>query len=257
MPVTHLFSNIKARIKSSLFVQMLFVALAFTLMVIVSYRFVSDIERKHLQNDVKEAISYTESTIKSELLEPETILAGISETIRSMILLGIDADTVNRYIRSINVYLKSNQESRLLGALGFFGYFDVYEERFLGDRGDWIPSEDCAPYDRSWYIAAVEANGDIGITQPVTGLFGLVGITFSRRIFDDEGAPLGVVCLEITIDRIRQLAVNSQFAENGYGFLLDQNMKLIAHPYPSFLGVSLRNVKSQIAAYEDELRQKG
>jgi PAS domain-containing protein len=258
MQVTHLFSSTKNRIKSSLYVQILFVALAFTMMIIASYRFVSDIERKHLQKDVKNAISNTEARINTEMLEPETLLAGISETIRSMVLLGFDAETVNRYIQSINVYLKSNQEKRLLrGALGFFGYFDVYEEKFLGDRGGWIPPEDYSPYNSSWYNAAVEANGDIGVTQPVTGLLGIVGITFSRRIFDDNGAPLGVICLEITIDRIRQLAIDTQFAENGYGFLLDQNMELIAHPDPSLLGVRMRNVRSYLAAYEDELREKG
>jgi CHASE3 domain sensor protein len=94
--------NQETRRKITRYMQILFVALAFGLMVIVSYWFVSDIERKHLQNDVKNAISSTEANIKADMLEPETILAGISETIRSMILIGSDSEMVNSYIQNIN-----------------------------------------------------------------------------------------------------------------------------------------------------------
>ncbi len=53
--------NQETQRKITRYMQILFVALAFALMVIVSYLFVSDIERKHLQSDVKNAISSTEA----------------------------------------------------------------------------------------------------------------------------------------------------------------------------------------------------
>jgi len=238
--------------------QILFVALAFGLMVIVSYWFVSDIERKHLQNDVKNAISFTEANIKADMLEPETILAGISETIRSMILLGIDAETVNRYIQNINYYMQNNEEKRLSGVNGFYGFFDVYGGIFLTGDVNWEPPADYDMQNRPFYIAAVEANGDIGVTPPYYNIAtGGETITFVRRIFNDDNQPLAIICLNIFIERVKQHAIDTQFAEKGYGFLLNQNMELIAHPDPSLLGVRLRNVRSYIAAYEDELRQNG
>jgi signal transduction histidine kinase/CheY-like chemotaxis protein len=58
-------------------------------------------------------------------------------------------------------------------------------------------------------------------------------------------------------DRIRQRIVNMKFTENGYGFLLNENMELIAHPEPSIPGMTLHDLKGRIAPYEDELKQKG
>jgi signal transduction histidine kinase/CheY-like chemotaxis protein/PAS domain-containing protein len=250
--------NQETRKRITRYIQILFVALAFGLMVIVSYLFVSDIERKNLRNDVKNAIANTEANIKADLLEPETILAGISETIRSMVLLGIDAKTVNSYIQNINNYMQNNEEKRLLGVHGFYGFFEVYGGVFLTGDINWKPPDDYDMENRPFYIAAVEANGDIGVTQPYYNIMaeGEI-ITFVRRIFNQANQPLGIICLNIFIERVKQHAINTQFAENGYGFLLNQNMELIAHPDPSLLGVRLRNVKSYIAAYEDELMKNG
>jgi len=238
--------------------QMMFVALAFGLMVIVSYRYVSDIERKHLQRNIRDAISYTEANIKADMLEPETILAGISETIRSMILLGIDAKTVNSYIQNINNYMQNNEEKRLAGVNGFYGYFDVYGGVFLTGDVNWKPPEDYNMENRPFFRAAVEANGDIGVTAPYFNLASQEEtITFVRRIFNNNSQPLAIICLNIFIDRVKQHAIDTQFADKGYGFLLNQNMELIAHPDPALLGVRLRDVRSYIAAYEDELKQNG
>ena len=250
--------NQQTRKRITRYMQILFVALAFGLMVIASYFFVSDIERKHLQNDVRNAISFTEANIKADMLEPETILAGISETIRSMILIGTSAEMVNRYIQSINNYMQNNEGKRLSGVNGFYGFFDVYGGIFLTGDVNWKPPDDYDMENRPFYIAAVEADGDIGVTPPYYNL-ATEGetITFVRRIFNEVNQPLGIICLNIFIERVKQHAINTQFAEKGYGFLLNQNMELIAHPDASLLGVRLRDVKSYIAAYEDELRQNG
>ena len=61
------------------------ILLAFALMVVFSYNFTSKTERKDLQNKARDAIFYTEANIKAEMKEPETLFAGISETIRGML----------------------------------------------------------------------------------------------------------------------------------------------------------------------------
>jgi len=243
----------------SRYMQILFVAIAFGLMVFASYQFVSDIERKHLQRDVKNAISHTEANIIADLKEPETILAGFAETIRGMIMRGDTEKMVHEYIQYINNYMQDNEKNRLIGVIGFYGYFEVFGERYLTERTEWIPPKGYELQNRPWYTAAVKANGDIGVTEPYRNL--RVGdisvITFSRRIFDDDDEALGIICLDIKLDRIRQHAINTQFAEKGYGFLLSESMELIAHPEPSVLGRQLRNVRSNIAFYENELIMNG
>jgi signal transduction histidine kinase/CheY-like chemotaxis protein len=243
----------------SRYMHILFVAIAFGLMVFASYWFVSDLERKHLQRDVKNAISQTEANIIADLKEPETILAGFSETVRGFILRGDNEKRVQEYIFFINNYMQDNEKNRLLGVMGFYGYFDVFGKRYFTESLNWSPPEGYDLESRPWYIAAVEANGDIGVTAPYRNLrVGDVAvITFSRRIFNNEGEALGIICLDIKLDRVSQHAINTQFAENGYGFLLSGSRDIIAHPEPSVIGTNFRNVRSTIASYEDELVENG
>jgi signal transduction histidine kinase/CheY-like chemotaxis protein len=227
-------------------------------MIIASYKFVSYIERNNLRENVKKALSYTEARINADMLEPETLLAAFAETIRSMLLRGDNPETVQNYLVFINDYVKSNEGDRLIGVIGFYGFFDIFGGRFIAGEADWIPPDDYVPQNRPWYIKAVEKDGNVGVTQPYTDIAsGEISITFSRRIFGEDGAALGIVCLDIKLDRIRQLAIDTQFAENGYGFLLSENLELLAHPEPSMLGMTLGEVKSRISSYDDELIRNG
>jgi signal transduction histidine kinase/CheY-like chemotaxis protein/PAS domain-containing protein/HPt (histidine-containing phosphotransfer) domain-containing protein len=239
------------------YAQILLVLLAFTLMVISSYFFVSNIEHRNLRDKIRDAISYTEANIKSDMLEPETALAGFSETIRTMILRGDDANAVHTYIQHINTYMQNNEEKRLLGVNGFYGFFDVYGGRFITGNMNWMPPNDYELQNRPWYRAAVKANGDIGFTQPYFNVASEeVTITFARRIFDEANIPLGIICLNIYLNRIRQYAVDTKLTRDGFGFLLSSDMKFIAHPDPSMLGMRLHNGNTGIALLEDELWQK-
>jgi len=256
MPIMNSFVQ-KTQTIINRYAQVLLVLLAFALMVISSYFFVSNIEHRNLREKVRDAISYTEANIKSDMLEPETILAGISETIRTMIIRGDNLEAVYAYIQHINTYMQNNEEKRLLGVNGFYGFFDVYGGRFITGEMNWIPPDDYELQNRPWYRAAVKANGDIGFTQPYFNVASEeVTITFARRIFDEANIPLGIICLNIYLNRIRQYAVNTKFTKNGFGFLLSGDMRFIAHPDYSMLGMRLHNGNSGIAHLEDELWQK-
>jgi signal transduction histidine kinase/CheY-like chemotaxis protein/PAS domain-containing protein/HPt (histidine-containing phosphotransfer) domain-containing protein len=238
--------------------QVIPIILAFALMVISTYFFVSNIKHKDLQRNVRDVISYTEANIKAALLEPETILAGISETIKNMILRREDAEVITEYVKYINNYVQKNEANRLSGVIGFYGLFDIYGNKFIAGDAKCISLEDNELQDCPWYQAAVEAGGEIGITGVFIDVESGKGyMTFYRCIFDEGGKALGVICLDISLDRIKNLAVNTQFAENGFGVLLNENMEIIAHPDPSVLGMLLRDLSIGIMTFEEEIMQKG
>jgi signal transduction histidine kinase/DNA-binding NarL/FixJ family response regulator/HPt (histidine-containing phosphotransfer) domain-containing protein len=240
------------------YAQLLVVLLAFALMVISSYYFVSETERRHLLRNAAAAILYTEANIKSDMLELETLLGVVSETINVMITKGEDRDTVNEYILLINNYAEAGSERRLYGATGIFGVFDVFDGTMLIGYESWIPPDDYYQTGRPWYTGAVKAAGEISATEPYLNVYSNeITITLSRRIFDGDGNALGIVCLNIELDRIAQYVVNTQFVEGGYGFLLSENIMIIAHPDPDMVGLPYRNVRSGIAALIDEFEQKG
>jgi signal transduction histidine kinase/CheY-like chemotaxis protein/HPt (histidine-containing phosphotransfer) domain-containing protein len=220
--------------------QMLIVFLAFAVMTFASYFFLGAIERKHLLRDVDGVWTNTQSYIKAELLEPEMTLGIISETVRDMIFSGYDSDRIHDYIVYINDYMKSDANKRMVGFIGCYGFFDAYDGIFLtGSKTNTLP-EDFVPANQPWYIMAVDKNGEIGVTQPyIDSYTKQVSITFSRRLFDEGGDPLGIVCLDITLDRIRGYVINTRITENGYGILLDSSLNVLAHPHTAYLGRSL------------------
>jgi len=232
--------------------------LAFALMVFTSYFFASRIENENLRKRLKESISHTEANIKAAMLEPETILAGIAQTIRGMIIWGGDARSIQEYVLYINSYVQSNEENRLSGVIGFFGFFNVYGTVFTAGDAGYFQKENYKLEDIPWYKAAVNAKGDIGITQPHFDSMSKKGrITFSRRIFNENGRELGIVCLEMNFDRIGELAINAPFSEKSFGFLLSEDLMILAHPEPSMPGKALRDVNIGIASSIVELESQG
>jgi signal transduction histidine kinase/DNA-binding response OmpR family regulator len=239
----------------TVYAQMLFVVVAFALMVVSSYIIASDIKRNQLLQEAKNALSHTEAEIAANLLEPETLLAGISETIRNMVIHGESADRVHEYIKYINKYVQGN-DTRLTGVIGFYGVFDVYDGRFMIGSDEWDLPEDFVPQSRPWYTTAVEADGRIGITQPYIDVYSLESaVTFTRRIFTDDHSPLGIICLDMRLDRVSRITLNMQFSEGGYGVLLNRHQEVIAHPDSAKIGLMLRETGSAIAQFAGELEQ--
>jgi len=240
------------------YAQVLLVIITFALMVIFSYSFVSKTERNHLRRNAQEAISYTGITVKSDMLELETLLGVVSETLNDMIIKGESSDSLNDYILFINTYVENGRDKRLYGATGVFGVFDVFDGVMLIGYERWVPPNDYYQTERPWYTGAVKKAGEINMTEPYKNEYSNeLTITLSRQIFDDDGNALGIVCLNIEFDRIAQYVVNTQFVEGGYGFLLSENFMIIAHPDRSMVGLPFRDVKSGIAALMDELYDKG
>jgi signal transduction histidine kinase/CheY-like chemotaxis protein/HPt (histidine-containing phosphotransfer) domain-containing protein len=222
---------------------MVFIFLAFAIMVVTSYLYVSNIERNHLIRNANDAISNTQIQIETELLEPETTLGVIAETIRIMIMNEYDSAQVHKYIMSINDYIQSGVDKRMVGVIGCYGVFDVYGGLFLAGDDVWKPPEGWDPTTRPWYLGAIDANGEVGITQPYIDIVtDEVSITFARRIFDDERNPLGVIGLDIKLDKVRDHAVNTHVTEGSYGILGDAEFNVLAHPHPAYLGRSIRNM---------------
>jgi signal transduction histidine kinase/FixJ family two-component response regulator len=238
-----------------LYAQTLVVALSFVLMVVLSYRFMSDIEHEHMLRDASYAISNTQARIKADLLEPETFLGGMSETLRLMIMRGDSYDILTRYITKINEYMDANSHTMSF-ATAAYGYFEVFEGRLFVSNG-WTPPEDFAVEERPWYKKAMETDGKIGVTDPYHNKIDDIDVlTFVRRIFDDEGRPLGIICLDVSIERIKVYAVEAYITDNGYGILTDGNFNVIAHPHPAYLGKSIDKMNDGPAIKKELMQGK-
>jgi len=236
------------------FLQTLIITLAFALLIFLCSWFMGSLERKHIRNDAKAALDTTELNIISDFEGLEKMLVYVSETVRTIILQGGSFDMVSNYITNITDFMFADEDYKMY-TTGIYGYFDAFGGKFHDGTG-WQPPDGYVPADRPWYKAAVKANGEVGITESYFAMaVGENTLSFARRIFDDNGRPLGIVCLDILLDRIRELAINMRFAHSGYGLLLNSELKVIAHPDKEICGKTLEKINSSFLAFADGLKQ--
>ena len=224
----------------SLYLQLLFVTLAFTLMVVSSGIFVNNMVRSYLRKDAEGLLAQTMIRIEDELREPNTLMISIVKSVRNIILDGGTADDVQRYFDELSVEI-------LLSDTGFYfdglhGYFDALGGIYLPAPG-WTPPEGFDARERPWYITAVEGNGKI-VTSPMflSMRTGEYIITIACRIFDNEGVPLGAVAMNVPLRNISRTAANAKITQGGYGFLANENFEIVAHPTADFITMNMRDV---------------
>jgi DNA-binding CsgD family transcriptional regulator len=236
------------------FIYTLFIILAFSLLIILSSWFMGSMESRHITNDAQSALDTTELNIMTDLQELENILVYLSETVRLMILQGTSYETVAKYMTDINDYMLAHEEYEIY-TTGVYGVFDIFGGKFHDGTG-WIPPDSFIPKDRPWYKAAVEANGKTAVTEPyISVATGVLTMTFTRRIFTADNEPLGIIGLDIVLDKVRELAVNTHFAHSGYGILMNSQLDILAHPNNALWGKNMTDVSSSFIPIAEDIKQ--
>jgi PAS domain S-box-containing protein len=233
--------------------QVALVFLAFIIVIGTSYLFISNTERKHLKQDAENVLNNTNTKIETDLDELKTLMGTFSETIRGMIVQGEDYEKVSGYLKSITEYM-SDYGNVLSQITDVYGIFDVFDGKFYTNMNR-VFSDDYAHKESLWHKMAVEANGNIVITEPYfdTAL-GINVITYARRILDNNGKPLGVICMDMKLDEIRSYVTSMRLTESSYGILFNKQFEIIAHPSQPYLGKFLRQLNGGVPI-ENALKQ--
>ena len=242
----------KNRKRKALYFQLLFVTLAFALMVISSSLYVRNILLNQLNREAEETLTKTKLQIETTFVEPQTTLIIVSNTLRSMIMRGESEETVYRYLKNIDEEM--NKKMGGFSFDGIFGYFESYGGVFF-HSGGWQGETDYDPTIRPWYKTAIDAGDKMAVTPIYYGLrSNQFVITYVQRLFDNEGKPLAIVCLNMPIDQIRNTIMNMHIAKSGYGILINTNLEIVAHPSQDFLGKSVDEFIDGIPEMQEELK---
>jgi len=245
-------------LKRPLYVQILFTVFAFLLMIILSYVFTGRIVRDNLVRNVNSVLDLAEAQINSDLLESRTILDDFAQSMRSLIMRGDDAAKLTAYNKDISAHLLSKKRDTF-SSNGPFGYIEKLPggPSFINGIG-WEAPDDFIPIDRPWYSAAIEAGGNVAETIPYKDtVTGETVLTYSRGIFDDNGARLGVVAIDVRAGHIGDKVVKTVFTKDSYGVLISQDLTLIGHPNPEFVGLKMDDPRIPLSILADELLRTG
>jgi len=210
------------------YAQVLFVLLAFALMVFISYYLVkTEIVQPSIKREAVAALAYAQANILNETQEYEITLSNALETVRLMIMRNDNADTVKKYVK--------NLMPSIVNVYGVFG----------PDSSD----------DSQWYKAAIEMNGMAAVIEPYyDSLAGITKIAYSRCIFDDDGKRLAVIGVFVKLDADR--VARMQIAHGGFGFLLNKDYEIIAHENKNYLGKNLQDHNMPLSPLKATLMQK-
>jgi len=208
------------------------------------------LNRKLLEH-AEESINEVQTIMESVLMEPKLILRFLTDDIQEMIIDGDGFEAVQIYMREHSTdAFKERIHNSTFNRI--YGFFDIFDEFY--DGGGWIPSEDFIPRERPWYVAAIEAGGDI-IISPVyidadsnTPVIG-----YARSLYDIDGNLLGVVSIDVPVSFLVQFLF-SKITPSSYGFIVDNQSIVVAHPSEAFVGEYLVTGSSDIAALMYDIR---
>ena len=244
-------------IKRPLYAQVLFTALAFLLMVVLSWILMSNIVHGHLIQNAETVLSLEHTQINSELRALRISLSGTSRTVNSIILRGGGAGTLQNYFYNTSDHLL-NGGQRISSFDGLFGYFETFPEGPVLIRSyQYDPPDSYKPAEQAWYKMALAANGEIAETLSYTDMIsGRAVLIYSLCIFDEEGKRLGVIGYRVNIDVIGKFVVETALTRGGYGMLLSEDLIMLAHPNQDLIGRELCNSEIPVYIFSEELKNR-
>jgi signal transduction histidine kinase/CheY-like chemotaxis protein len=232
--------------------QMVFVFMAFFLMVSVSYFSVSSIVRNHILNNVNESFLVAETNIKESLREPDITLFNSAFMIKRMIENGDSQEKIHQYMIDQTNWIFENKE-RVLGFNGLYGF--IRGDFLDGTRMDLSSSYQAEV--QPWFVAARKMGGGIAMTVPrVEAQTRGVIASISQEIYDVEMNFLGVLAFDMYLTRLLEYVSSLRIAEGGYGIMLNQDFEIIAHENSDLLGRSLRELSEDYADVTMELESE-
>jgi len=225
----------------SFYLQVLFVFLAFAVMVLVSYFYVRAMVQDQMLSYSERTISSVEYEIKSILTQYEIALSNFAFSTENIIQDEYTPEELRAHFYKWTDWLTSNQEE----FQEFSGVYGFIQDKFI-DGSDWVPPPDYIPQLRLWFSGAVYANGNISYTVPyVDAQSGEIVVSISVVVFDENSRRAGVIAIDLNIASIVEYVSSLNMENDGYGVMLNEEMVFVMHPNPNYTGVNILETETK------------
>lgn len=193
--------------------------------------------------DGDEAIETTATELENYLTVAVTTLRVTADSVDLMVENGSSTQAITQYIMD-----QTTRQSEQFDE-NFTGIYAYINGEFLDGLG-WVPPEGYEPTARDWYKTAVEADGEIVIVSPyLDAQTGSIVITIGKKISDTDNGESdpwqNVVCLDVIVNYIQEVAQAVDVAGKGYGMVVNSDGFIIAHREREYNGDSLENAYGQ------------
>ena len=156
-------------------------------------------------------------------------------------VLWVTADTVDVMIQSkvptkaISDYLVlETQKHKSQFDENYTGLYGYISGQYL-DGLEWVPPDDYDPTKRDWYKLSSQAKGELVIVPPyVDAQTGEMVITVCKCLSNSKD----VVSLDVYTTHLQEVIESTNIKGKGYGFIVDKNGTVVAHPDKSLNGTN-------------------
>ena len=225
----------------SFYLQVLFVFLAFTVMVLVSYFYVRGMVQEQMLSYSERTISSAEYEIKSLLSQYEITLSNFAFSTEHMIVNDYSQEEILTLFENWTAWLSSNQ----VNFQEFSGIYGFIRGEFLDGTG-WEPPPNYIPQSRPWYVGAASLNGRVYYTAPyIDADSGEIVVSLSVCVFDAGFRRAGVIAMDLNISSIVDYVSNLNVANDGYGVMLNEKLVFVMHPDDELTGASIMDANNK------------
>ncbi|MCL2243457.1 MAG: response regulator [Treponema sp.] len=242
----------KAAAIRPLYAQIALTVLVFFAMISLSHYYMRDIVHTNLVRNAESMFAFAQMQLESDLQEPRMMVSGFSQTVRSMIMRGDSLDDIADYFNDLAGYFHSSG-SRIMSSIVMFGYFETYgDSPIFIINSDTLPDNYSAP-DRPWFHLAVEHCGTVIETPPYDSVLSVRKvISYARCIHGDNDVRLGIIGMEVNIEDIGRIIVDIAGDQGSYGMLISQDLSILAHANPEFLGSYVYDLSVPFSVFSDD-----
>ena len=110
------------------------------------------------------------------------------------------------------------------------GFSNVFFVDTLGNRYDGDGSPIQIVTDSTYFKAIIQEGKDTFVTTPHQNGEGELLLYAIHEVRNDEGIKVGLLGLEVFLDSVSQLVIDSSIGSKGYGWLIDSEGMVVAHP---------------------------
>ena len=195
-------------------------------------KFIKDDVRNNFINLSDQHIDKVNSTIFNDVINPayyaievlcrESSTKRLLETIDNRVIVSPTELDISHY-QSLASFYNTQQHMDAIGIANEKGGYFI----FPGTSGDFSQYD---PRKRGWYQAAITKHKQPNLNGPYHRLSGLLILSVSQAVLDDEGNVIGVMFLGWDLQNFQHKVEQYKLGTTGYIMVLDQNNKIIVSP---------------------------
>ncbi|WP_053955548.1 methyl-accepting chemotaxis protein [Inediibacterium massiliense] len=213
--------------------------IAFVFLIVISMIAVSissfTSSAKIMKNELKISTASTIHEVENMI---DTYLRNIEENIFmfsihqdvSSVLTGEMA--VQRTVQSFTEYGKTHPDVLSI-------YMGTADKRLIAYPIETDMPEGWDPTTRPWYQKAVETGKVIWEDPYKDDDTGKIVVTAAKAVYDQNNQLVGVVAIDITLDKLSSVIENIKVGQKGYAFLVDNKGNILAHKDRNLLEKSI------------------